>query len=1758
MLTTCALMSVTLLGAASIKPAQVPATHKQVADVRIEQAGMYHISARSDSGTACTLVDHQRGPFANSGTVAKKNCELDLLLDSGTYRLRLESAKEGSGTVQLSVKAFADRFERPLKLERGRSDNTQLPQGQQASWWVRVDARQHVELRVVGRTAGVVKLWRDAKWVEEINTSHSEVKPLKGKPLHAWKLAGTLEAGDYLLTAYGAEAKRWTAGGDQDFVFVANGYPHGPADRVQTFSLPAWGQMFFQVPSGRLAAFLALDGAAKQQVRLEVYPLPDKQGDRSSSRTGSCDVVPKALVPICSAFSNQDQRHLVVVIGPPGTTGRVRWAGYWHSSTLADDLYTSGTTSIEFDAPASGDYLVATDDVPVDTDAAPLSCSLSPVRQVRWKKTQHDYLKLSNDRAFDRAFNYDGREAMIWFEITESGKYRIKTGGERKSRCELFREDSRIERETSGCDIQRSLDRGLYQLKLYRGNPGIERLAIRYGGSSGFLGLGKRKGSQGAKNVTKNSCRIEKMALEKKGRYRLRLNRSGRVTARGLILRKLPLAIDKPLPLVIDAGEILRLPMAAGAALEVRAVGRPNFLCAQGGATPSVARDGVCRLADTGAKTDLVISNPGAESLAVTVLRPSPPVSLAALQVHSPKSRKLEQLKVGQTRFFDFDRGQSHSLVFDVKQAGQYHLTTSGLLATECRVRTPIFPRLASKRGGGRGRNCLVAGYLRPGRYLLTSTTHGQSRGRGGMTVIRRPVEKKAAVQADGKTFFRVAPDTMVQQSLSVPESGRYTLLTQGQGVDLQCRLEDADGWPLVRVPTSCSQSLLLDKGKYLWGQLPLTVESMRQTSLEMVRDAEVLSGNKVHPVKLNKSYTVELGEDGKDTFRFSLSAAMHVYFSLSNSMQARIYRRVKGQKPALVEVIPPPGMSLPEDEAEHEPEDDPGCDCEYVDEYDEECADVCSGSRGAPSTTQPIPAGRRVKLEAGDYELRSEHSRADRGIRYRLSLATTLLAPGLAMEGRRVPGELTVRMPKAGVLRIQSSGKTDVRCRLFDKRGELVSEGSDIGADWNCLTAVPVAAGDYRLVLEAENGIPGVTRVAANAPEVREVGVLSDDQELETSNNVLLGELPKPAGQAVSEVGFSSKLRFSCALEDADGKELTRQMNVLRCGFLVWTAGRAHRVRLWTRRWSGKIKVKMVLRPVVAMSDGDIPVGKAARVPVIRTGRYETAKKVWCIAADDAGPMKFCGPWSSLDKGDVIFSTTGPKREPDLEMEELIAELKPSETMPLRIGTDPTWQHQRSEELALHLLSVSVPRGERAAPACRLEGGVQQLRSDGCYAAVAPTRESLAGWWLAGREGAPALGGGDRSRPANLTRSAARVPKTALRLRPGEHRLVWSGMVARYGLPAGASRIELTLPADAWAVQIGKDDRAVDLCPPEEQLFTCVLGANGGELYLASNADRQARVRVLLVPHPPGRTQLSGLFERWPLASGRIHLDVPAADGQRILQVRGADRCRVALSDGTRLSGCQVELSSGLGAQLTIEHRPGPIQALVSPAAQLVRARWGSVPTANAAKPLLPAEAMPLSGTLVERSLTIDRPSVVRVQAGAGLCGLVEPDAKLLVFGEGLGCDLHRLLQPGAYRLLIRGFAGKPLGGSLVWTSAPLAELSEGVGLEDWVAPGQARTYFFQLADNGGVGIGVRSTADLLTCTVMDRQQRVIAIGCQQFLKLKAGTYLLSVEAPKTARPLRFRPVVLGLSGSAARVPEDYLRSFFQRIGFKPEGGQR
>src|SRR5207302_9619729 len=127
-------------------------------------------------------------------------------------------------------------------------------------------------------------------------------------------------------------------------------------------------------------------------------------------------------------------------------------------------------------------------------------------------------------------------------------------------------------------------------------------------------------------------------------------------------------------------------------------------------------------------------------------------------------------------------------------------------------LRTPTVLQVAHDQGSGRGRNCLVQAYLRPGRYLLTVRTEGRSRGRAGVVMTRRAPVAAEAVATDGGAFFRAAAGELIQQNLTVrPARSRQRgaragvrLDTTAQGAQLSCRLDDADGWPVVRIPAPC------------------------------------------------------------------------------------------------------------------------------------------------------------------------------------------------------------------------------------------------------------------------------------------------------------------------------------------------------------------------------------------------------------------------------------------------------------------------------------------------------------------------------------------------------------------------------------------------------------------------------------------------------------------------------------------------------------------------------------------------------------------------------------------------------------------------------------------------------------------------------------------------------------------------------------------------------------------------------------------
>jgi hypothetical protein len=258
-----------------------------------------------------------------------------------------------------------------------------------------------------------------------------------------------------------------------------------------------------------------------------------------------------------------------------------------------------------------------------------------------------------------------------------------------------------------------------------------------------------------------------------------------------------------------------------------------------------------------------------------------------------------------------------------------------------------------------------------------------------------------------------------------------------------------------------------------------------------------------------------------------------------------------------------------------------------------------------------------------------------------------------------------------------------------------------------------------------------------------------------------------------------------------------------------------------------------------------------------------------------------------------------------------------------------------------------------------------------------------------------------------------------------------------------------------------------------------------------------------------------------------------------------------LVLADGRRSAGCRGVIPPSKAARLEVEHSGAPLRVLAFRPGQEQSARLASAASGTSTR-LEAARVIAASGALLERSFTVEKDAVVRVRSDAGVCGLFSAKELLAVDGLGKGCDLARLLAPGSYRLVVRPFGGQALKGGVGWSAEPVTNLADGVGGEEWIAPGEVRLFRFDTRAAGKLGLGVQVRADALDCTVYDHGHRPLGEGCQQYLSVPQGRFLLSVrlKAGPGAAPLRFRPVLLGLSGTREEVPEDYLKDLFSRIG--------
>ena len=258
---------------ATLDSTSLPAAAQAETMLHVTRAGRFTLSATSPSGAALQLVDMLTGPSDVAGAAGSQNGRIDELLDVGVYKLLVFSAPEASGLVSVAVRPFHDAAPPSALPLRGQALTSTLADGEQRAFWLAIPTAGPVRIEAAGRSLSDLRLWRDGRELTPLLPEVTPIEPVPGHPLTDMQLTGSVEAGTYLVTAYGGRAANWTNNDDGQPFHIRSGVSDALEVGWTGGVVGPFGSEFYRLPPA--TGLLRLELPQAQQADLLV-------GDRSA------------------------------------------------------------------------------------------------------------------------------------------------------------------------------------------------------------------------------------------------------------------------------------------------------------------------------------------------------------------------------------------------------------------------------------------------------------------------------------------------------------------------------------------------------------------------------------------------------------------------------------------------------------------------------------------------------------------------------------------------------------------------------------------------------------------------------------------------------------------------------------------------------------------------------------------------------------------------------------------------------------------------------------------------------------------------------------------------------------------------------------------------------------------------------------------------------------------------------------------------------------------------------------------------------------------------------------------------------------------------------------------------------------------------------------------------------------------------------------------------------------------------------------
>jgi hypothetical protein len=238
------------------------------------------------------------------------------------------------------------------------------------------------------------------------------------------------------------------------------------------------------------------------------------------------------------------------------------------------------------------------------------------------------------------------------------------------------------------------------------------------------------------------------------------------------------------------------------------------------------------------------------------------------------------------------------------------------------------------------------------------------------------------------------------------------------------------------------------------------------------------------------------------------------------------------------------------------------------------------------------------------------------------------------------------------------------------------------------------------------------------------------------------------------------------------------------------------------------------------------------------------------------------------------------------------------------------------------------------------------------------------------------------------------------------------------------------------------------------------------------------------------------------------------------------------------------------ISASVDIAHGVGPIVAWLDGGDPLTAPDPGA--TAIEVKD---SSAVKIEGEAQPLVFSVDAPKFLHLRTTVPVITQLEPtetSQNLRLFPNG--ADLNFYLPKGTTPLVLRAAGNGPLAGTAEATLIDIAPIGEGLGPKVRLAPGESRLYSFTVKDERDIGVGVRGATDTAHCRVLDAEGNQVGSGVVQMLHLKAGTYLLAVDAPAEGSAIEVQPALVGVAAPDGSPPDDVKRRYLEMAGLKPK----